>query len=220
MNKQASSKSLKINEIFFSIQGESSFAGRPCVFVRLSACNLRCSYCDTEYAFYEGKDHTLETIVEEVKGYDCKLVEITGGEPLLQKNVHNLMQQLCDLGLTVLLETGGHMPIVEVDPRVHRIMDLKCPSSGESDKMHWDNLSVLNKKDEVKFVVADQDDYQWATDIIRKNNLTTKCTVLISPVFGKMDNQQLAEWILEDQLDVRFQVQMHKMIWDPQTRGV
>jgi 7-carboxy-7-deazaguanine synthase len=211
---------LRINEIFFSIQGESSHAGRPCVFVRLTCCNLRCSYCDTEYAFFEGDFRSFDQIFEEIETYDCRLVEITGGEPLVQKNVIPFMTMLCDKGYEVLIETGGHMDISLIDSRVVRIMDIKCPGSGESEKVRWENIGHLRPTDEVKFVIADRADYDWARGVIDEYQLNQKCTVLFSPVFGRMDNVTLVEWILEDRLYVRFQLQMHKYIWHPAKRGV
>lgn len=217
--KSAENK-LRINEIFFSIQGESTYAGLPCIFVRLTYCNLRCSYCDTEYAFHEGEWLSFDEILKQIKQYGCKLVEVTGGEPLLQDNVHAFMKMLCDEGFDVLVETGGHMDISRVDKRVRRIVDIKCPDSGEADKVFWENIHILTEHDQVKFVVASEKDYLYTKDTIARYNLTGKCPVLISPVFGKIDMSALAEWILEDRLDVRLQLQMHKYIWDPQTRGV
>lgn len=211
---------LKVNEIFFSIQGESSLMGRPCIFVRLAFCNLRCSWCDSTYTFHEGADMTVDDILDEVAGYPCKLVEITGGEPLLQEAVHPLMTRLCDEGYEVLLETSGSLDISRVDPRVRRIVDVKCPGSGMADRNRWRDLELLTRRDEVKFVVADRADYDWARDIIRRYRLVDTCTVLISPVFGELANVQLAEWILADGLEVRYQLQLHKYIWDPATRGV
>ncbi|HHJ51741.1 MAG TPA: radical SAM protein, partial [Caldithrix abyssi] len=172
---------LKINEIFFSIQGESTYAGLPCVFVRLTYCNLRCTYCDTTYAFTEGRDMSLEEILTQVERYGCRLVEITGGEPLLQKNVYPLMTELCDRGYRVLLETGGHMSIRSVDSRVVRIMDIKCPSSGESGKNDWSNIEALTARDEVKFVIGNREDYEWAKRILFQHTLNERCTVLFSP---------------------------------------
>ncbi len=212
--------SLKITEVFFSIQGESTQAGRPCVFVRLSGCNLRCNWCDTEYAFYEGEQHSFNALLEEIKRYRCNLVEITGGEPLLQKNVLPFMKRLCDDGYEVLLETGGHMDIAPVDERVQRIMDVKCPSSGESDKNRFANLDVLTKHDQVKFVIGSREDYDWAKQIMNKYDLDKKCPLLMSPVSGLIENKTLAEWILEDNLRIRFQLQLHKYIWAPDTKGV
>lgn len=211
---------LRINEIFFSIQGESTYAGLPCVFVRLTYCNLRCSYCDTEYSFHEGEWRNFDDIINEVKSYKCKLVEVTGGEPLLQDNVHPFMKRLCDEGMDVMLETGGHMDIMRVDKRVKRIMDIKCPSSGETDKMCWQNINHINSNDQIKFVVGTREDYQFAKDTIAKYKLAGLCPLLISPVFGKIDLEQLAGWILQDNLDVRMQLQMHKYIWQPDKRGV
>ena len=211
---------LKVNEIFYSIQGESTFAGRPCVFIRLTYCNLRCSYCDTEYAFYEGDDFTVDEIIRKTAEYDCPLVEITGGEPLIQENVYPLMKKLADKGYTVLLETGGQMDISKVDERVHRIMDIKCPSSGESAKVVWENIPLLSEKDEVKFVIGDRRDYDWAREVVQKYELNRRCAVLFAPVFNRLTNQQLAEWILQDNLPVRLQLQLHKYIWAANKRGV
>ncbi len=212
---------LVVNEIFFSIQGESSWMGFPCVFVRLTYCDLRCVWCDTKYAFYEGTEMTIDEIIEKVKSYNCKLVEITGGEPLLQENSLKLMQRLCDENFTVLLETGGHRDISKVDPRVHIIMDIKCPGSKMNHRNRWENINHLTKKDEVKFVIKDRTDYEWAKDVINRFNLTEKVgTILFSLVFGEIEPITLVEWILEDKLPVRFQLQMHKYIWAPNTRGV
>ncbi len=215
------SDTVKINEIFYSIQGESSNAGRPCVFVRLSGCDLRCVYCDTQYAYDEGQKMTLADIMEKVSSYNCNLIEITGGEPLLQKNVLPFMTRLCDAGYEVLLETGGHHDISGVDRRVRRIMDIKCPSSGESAKNRWENIDHLKQTDEVKFVIGGREDYQWALNVISKYKLNNICPVLFSPVYGKMNLRQLAEWILQDSLpNVRMQLQMHKYIWPTEQRGV
>ena len=211
---------LKVNEIFYSIQGESSKAGLPCVFVRLTYCNLRCTYCDTEYAFYEGKDYSVDEIIEEVKKYNCKLVEVTGGEPLVQNESKELMKQLCDKGFEVLLETAGNMPIEDIDKRVKIIMDLKCPSSGMMKKNLYENTDHLKKTDEVKFVIGTREDYEWSRDILGKYNLNKKCIVLFSCVFDKLEPLTLVSWILEDKLDVRYQLQMHKYIWHPETKGV
>jgi 7-carboxy-7-deazaguanine synthase len=212
---------LRINEIFYSLQGESSYAGQRCVFVRLTGCDLRCTYCDTEYAFYEGARKTLAQIHAEVASYNCSLVEITGGEPLLQRNVHPLMSSLCDAGYTVLIETSGAHDISRIDSRVHRIMDIKCPSSGEAQRNRWQNIDHLTMQDEVKFVIGDLDDYRWAKDITEKNALCERVrSVLFSPVFGKITPHELATAILRDHLPVRFQVQLHKIIWPPDTRGV
>jgi len=211
---------LRINEIFYSIQGESSLAGLPCIFIRLTFCNLRCSYCDTEYAFYEGTDYSIDEILFEIKKYDCNLVEITGGEPLVQKEILSLMNVFCDSGYDVMIETGGSLPNKEIDPRVKVIMDLKCPSSKMSHKNLYENINFLKPIDEVKFVIGNREDYDWAKDIIEKYLLTEKCAILFSNVFSKLEPVQLAEWILKDNLKVRFQIQMHKYIWDPSKKGV
>lgn len=211
---------LKINEIYHSLQGEGSSAGLPCVFVRLTYCNLRCTHCDTEYAFYEGEDKSIDETIFEVKKYDCKLVEVTGGEPLFQSECYDLVKRLCDEGFDVLLETAGNMPIENVDSRVKIIMDLKCPSSKMEKKNLYDNINHLKLKDEIKFVIGSLEDYDWAKDIINKYNLNTKCEILFSVVFGELEPVTLVNWILEDKLDVRFQLQMHKYIWHPETKGV
>jgi 7-carboxy-7-deazaguanine synthase len=212
---------LKVNEIYFSVQGESTYAGLPCVFVRLTFCNLRCTYCDTEYAFYDGKDLTIAEIVEEVRKYDCKLVEITGGEPLVQMNeCLDLMKQLCDEGFEVLIETGGSLSIKDIDLRVKVIMDLKCPSSGMEKKNFYKNINYLKPVDELKFVIGNREDYDWTVDVMKKYDLENKCKTLFSVVFGKLEPLKLVNWILEDKLNVRFQLQMHKFIWNPETKGV
>jgi 7-carboxy-7-deazaguanine synthase len=214
-------KTLTVNELYLSIQGESTWVGRPCVFVRLTFCDLRCNYCDTEYAFYDGKKQILGDILEAVATYDCRLVEITGGEPLLQKNVLPLMAMLCDAGYTVLLETSGAHDISKVDVRVHRIMDLKTPGSGEVEKNRWSNIDYLTLRDEVKFVMGTREDYEWAREKVQRYDLASRCqAVLFSPIFGRIDPRQIVEWILEDKLNVRFQLQMHKFIWSPMQRGV
>jgi len=212
---------LKINEIYHSIQGESTHAGRPCVFVRLTYCNLRCTYCDTEYAFYEGKDLSVQQVIDEVEKYNCKLVEVTGGEPLVQMDeCLNLMKMLCELGYEVMIETGGSLSIKDIDPRVKIIMDLKCPSSGMEKKNLYENLQYLKPTDELKFVIGNREDYEWSLEKIKQYNIQGKCTILFSVVFGELEPVQLIKWILEDKLDVRFQLQMHKYIWHPQTKGV
>jgi len=211
---------LKVNEIYHSIQGESTNAGLPCVFIRLTGCNLRCTYCDTEYAFYDGKDYSIKQIVDEVKKINCKLVEITGGEPLVQDESITLMKKLCDENFDVMLETAGNMPIKDVDERVKIIMDFKCPSSGMTDKNLYENVDHLKKDDEVKFVLSNRKDYDWMKEIISKYDLQNKCTLLASVVFGTLEPLALVNWILEDKLDVRFQLQTHKYIWHPETKGV
>ena len=210
---------MRITEIFLSIQGESSYTGLPCVFVRLTGCPLRCGWCDTPYAFYEGTERTIESILSEVGGYDCRLVEITGGEPLAQDEVHGLITAFADRDYTILIETSGAMDIAPVDRRAIVIMDLKCPGSGMVDRNRWSNLSLLKPNDEVKFVIRDRVDYDWAVAAIRDYGLGAH-RVLLSPVFGELEPQALAEWILADRLPVRFQLQLHKLIWDPATRGV
>jgi len=209
-----------VNEIYASVQGESSHVGLPCVFVRLTACNLRCTWCDTEYAFHEGTRRTVEDVAREVEGFGIPLVEVTGGEPLLQPGVHPLMTRLADRGYQVLLETSGSIDIGPVDPRVHRIVDVKCPGSGEVERNRWENLEILRPTDELKFVIADRADYEWARDLLQTRDLTRRCPVLFGPVWGALEASQLAEWILEDKLPVRFQVQLHKYVWSPDRRGV
>jgi 7-carboxy-7-deazaguanine synthase len=211
---------LRINEIYLSVQGESSKAGFPCVFIRLTYCNLRCSYCDSEYAFYEGKDMSLEDIVAEVKKFDCKLVEITGGEPLVQQESVGLMKQLCDEGFEVMLETSGSLPINEIDKRVMIVLDLKCPSSKMMKKNYYENLNSIKQTDDIKFVIGTREDYEWAREIIGKYNLADKCNILFSVVFELLEPVKLVEWILKDKLKVRFQLQMHKFIWEPNAKGV
>ena len=212
---------LTINEIFHSIQGESSHAGRPCVFVRLTGCDLRCRWCDTEYAFDEGRKMSVTDVMAAVAGYDCSLVEVTGGEPLLQPDVYPLMQQLVEAGKTVLLETGGHVDVSNVPSAVVKVMDVKCPGSGESEHNEWRNLDRLAAHDEVKFVVLDRADYEFARDVVRRHQLERRCAaVLLSPVHGRLDPKQLAEWSLEDGLPARVQIQLHKYLWGEAARGV
>ena len=211
---------LKIHEIYKSIQGESTFTGLPCVFVRLTGCNLRCTWCDTEHAFYEGSDMSLEAVTAAVDAFNTPLVEITGGEPLAQKDVHALMQRLLAKRYRVLLETGGSLSLEEVPAAVVKIMDLKCPGSGEVAKNHYDNLRLLNAEDEVKFVILDRNDYQWSKDILTEYGLADKTRILFSPVYDKLSLKQLAEWILTDNLPVRLQTQLHKVIWSKDAIGV
>lgn len=223
---------LRLNEIFHSIQGESTWAGCPCVFVRLTGCHLRCRYCDTEYAFHEGQRRSIDSIVDEVVASATPLVEITGGEPLLQPGVHVLMKRLCDLGRTVLLETSGACDIASCDARVIRILDIKTPGSGETDRNLWSNIERLTSRDEVKFVVTDRTDYEWSREIVKRHDLAARVrAVLFSAVFEQAPGleiagcralalEDLARWILEDGLPVRLQAQLHKFIWHPQTRGV
>ena len=212
---------LTINEIFHSIQGESTHTGRPCVFVRLTACDLRCSWCDTPYAFTEGQKMSLDDVVARVEGFGCPLVEITGGEPLLQRDVYPLMDRLLAGGRTVMVETGGHISIEQIPEPVIKIVDVKCPGSGESHRNHWANLERLAAHDEVKFVIKDRADYEFARDIVERHALAGRvAAVLFSPVHGVLDARDLAAWILEDQLEVRLQLQAHKFIWGADVRGV
>lgn len=208
-------------EIYLSVQGESTHVGRPCVFVRLAACDLRCSWCDTPYAFTGGKKMSVDEVMAEVRALGCSLVELTGGEPLLQKDAIPLMQRLRDEGFEVLVETGGHLPIHDLPPGVHAIMDVKCPGSGEASKMHWPNLDVLSGYHEVKFVIKDRADYEYARDVILNRSLNEKAgAILLSPVHGVLAADELARWLLADHLPVRLQIQAHKYIWSPETRGV
>jgi 7-carboxy-7-deazaguanine synthase len=211
---------LTINEIFHSIQGESTRAGDPCVFVRLTACDLRCTWCDTEYAFYEGRKMSIDDVVQKVESYGCPLVEITGGEPLLQDDVYELMDRLLAGGHMVMLETGGHRPIDRVPRDVIKIVDVKCPGSGESSKNDWQNLARLAPHDEVKFVIADRADYEFARDVVCRRLAATAGAILFSPVHDRLDPKTLSEWVLADRLPVRIQLQLHKFIWSPTTRGV
>jgi 7-carboxy-7-deazaguanine synthase len=212
---------LKVNETFYSIQGESSYAGRPCVFVRLSGCNLRCSYCDTQYAYEEGEELEIGEIIDRVASFHCPLVEVTGGEPLMQEETPALIRSLLDEGYEVLLETNGSQDISQVDGRCVRIVDMKCPSSGEDERNDLKNIEKLTDKDEIKFVIGDRKDYEYARkmlDLLGSNPL--RVLVHFSPVFGKLDPKILSEWIMEDHLDVRLHLQLHKVIWGPEQRGV
>jgi 7-carboxy-7-deazaguanine synthase len=212
---------LTINEIFYSIQGESTYAGRPCVFVRLTGCDLRCTWCDTTYSFNEGRKMTVEDVVEEVGRYDSPLVEVTGGEPLLQPDVYPLMDRLLEAGRTVLLETGGQVDVSRVPGAVVKVMDVKCPGSGESDRNEWENIDRLSSRDQVKFVIKDRADYEYARETLARHALDLRCAaVLFSPVHGVMHPKELSEWILEDKLPVRLQMQIHKHIWGAEVRGV
>jgi len=212
---------LTVNEIFHSIQGESTYAGSPCVFVRLTACDLRCAWCDTAYAFTEGRKMSLDEILAAVDATGCPLVEITGGEPLLQDEVYPLMDALLQRGKTVLLETGGHLSVARVPAGVIKVIDVKCPASGESARNCLANLDRLAASDEVKFVIQDRADYDFATQVVAHRGLEAGCAaVLFSPVHGVLDPKQLAAWVIADKLRVRVQLQVHKYIWDPQTRGV
>jgi 7-carboxy-7-deazaguanine synthase len=210
---------LRITEIFFSIQGESSHAGRPCVFVRLTGCNLRCTWCDSEYTFTGGERMSMDQVMERVKSYGCNLVEVTGGEPLAQAESFELIERLCDEGFEVLIETSGSIDTSPVDERAKLILDIKCPGSGEVDRNRWENLERLREHDEIKFVIADRNDYEWAKRVIEERQLE-KHTVLLSPVWGRMDMRALAEWMLADRVPARFQTQLHKHIWGADVKGV
>jgi 7-carboxy-7-deazaguanine synthase len=212
---------VRVNEIFFSIQGEGTRSGEPCIFIRLTGCGLRCTYCDTEYAFYEGTDHTLNDIITEIKHYPCTLVELTGGEPLEQQGAYALMNQLCDLGYEVMVETGGHIDISGVDERIKRIVDLKTPSSGMMKRNYLPNIHSLTINDEVKFVIGSREDYLWAKQMIEEHAIGDRAgTILFSPVSDMQPLDELAAWILEDGLNVRLQIQLHKIIWKGIERGV
>ena len=212
---------LTVNEIFHSIQGESTYAGERCVFVRLTACDLRCAWCDTPYAFHEGRKMSVDEVLQEVERHGCGLVEITGGEPLLQQDVYALMTRLIASGHRVLLETGGHISTERVPAPVTKIIDVKCPGSGEAHRMDWSNLDRLSSKDEVKFVVKDRADYEYAREVIERHALPDRCAaVLLSPVHDVLPPRELAGWLIADRVPARIQLQVHKFIWHPATRGV
>jgi len=211
---------IKINEIYLSVQGESTHTGLPCIFIRLTGCNLRCSWCDTAYAFHEGKNMSIDEILQKVEDFGIHLVEITGGEPLMQDNVYTLMKRLIKKGYKVMLETGGSISLERVPKDVIKIMDLKCPGSGEQEKNNLDNLKLLAPHDEVKFVILDRKDYEWSCDIIKKYKINETAHILFSPVFEKLELKEMVKWILEDRLPVRLQTQLHKIIWDKNTIGV
>lgn len=212
---------MKINEIFLSIQGESSFAGLPCAFIRLAGCDLRCTYCDTQYAFNEGTEMSISEVLRVVDAFSTRLVAVTGGEPMLQPSVHDLFVQLLERDYTVLLETGGHVSLADVDSRVHKIMDFKCPSSGMSNHNDYDNIHYLTQKDELKFVVGGRVDFDWACDIIRRYDIVSRVRVILfSPVYGKVPYSDLAEWILKCGIPIRLQPQLQRIIWPDIQRGV
>ena len=211
---------MRITEIYQSIQGESSYAGLPCVFVRTTGCDLRCSWCDSEFTFTGGVTMEVDEILARVATYDCRLVELTGGEPLLQKEIYDLAARLLAAGYTVLIETGGHRDISQLDPRVIRVMDLKCPDSGECERNLWSNLDHLRPTDEVKFVIASRRDYEWALRTIRDHKLEDRVHILLSTAFGLIKPDEVVDWMLTDKLRARFQLQLHKYIWDPQARKV
>ena len=210
---------LVVNEVFFSIQGEGTRAGRPCVFVRLTGCPLRCVWCDTAYAFQEGRRREVEDVVAEVEAFPCRLLTLTGGEPLAQPDAFPLVARLLDRGFEVLVETSGHVSIEELDRRAVAILDVKAPGSGESGRMHADNLALLRPQDEVKLVLADRADYEWAREMVRDPRLRG-ATVLLSPVHGQLDPGRLGRWIVDDGLPVRLQIQLHKVLWPGVERGV
>ena len=212
--------SLKINEIFYSIQGESSYTGFPCIFIRLTFCNLRCTYCDTEYAFYEGKDIEIPEIMAKIKQWNCNLVEVTGGEPLFQDECIYLLNELRNQSYEVLLETGGSLSISDVPIEIVRIVDFKCPSSGMEKHNLWSIVKDLQPHDEVKFVIGDREDFDWAKEMLNKYSLNEKCSILFSPTFGKIDPSLIVEWILDGDIPVRMQLQMHKHIWESEEKGV
>jgi len=204
---------LKVNEIFYSLQGESSYVGLPTIFIRLTGCPMRCSYCDTAYAFNSGKNFTIDQILETIAQYKTCNVTVTGGEPLAQKECWDLLKILCDLGYTVSLETGGAISISKIDERVKIILDIKTPKSGEEKNNYWDNLKLIKPKDEIKFVINDRKDYIWSKELLIREKLNERALILFSPVYGEIDPKELADWILEDYLPVRFQIQLHKVIW-------
>jgi 7-carboxy-7-deazaguanine synthase len=210
---------MRVTEIFHSIQGESSHAGRPCVFVRLTGCNLRCRWCDSEYTFTGGEKMSLEAVMDRVRAYGCRLVEITGGEPLAQSEAFELIERLCDENFEVLIETSGSIDITPVDRRAKIILDVKCPGSGEAARNRWENLDALRPHDEVKFVIAGRTDYDFAKQVVTEKNLD-RWTVLFSPVWGELEMKTLAEWMLADRVAARLQTQLHKHIWGAEARGV
>jgi len=211
---------MRVYEIFKSIQGETSYAGTPFIFIRTTGCNLRCRWCDTTYAYDEGEDYSIDEIVRILGKYDCRNVVITGGEPLLQEDTPLLAEYLVKNGYNVFVETNGSINVSGLHPDVIKILDIKCPGSGMAENIEWDNLKVLSSRDEVKFIVADYNDYVWAKSVIESYHLTDVCSVLIAPVFSSLEPKQLAEWIINDSLNVRLQLQLHKYIWGPDARGV
>ena len=211
---------LRINEIFYSIQGESTYAGKPCIFIRLTWCNLRCTWCDSEYAFYDGQDMSIQSILENINKYDCNLVEVTGGEPLMQDGCIELLETLLKNKYEVMLETGGSLPVNKVPDSVKKIVDFKCPGSGMNKKNLWTIIDDLTEKDEIKFVIKDQGDFVWAESKISELDLDQKFSVLLSPVFGELEYDELADWVLKSPREIQLQVQLHKHIWSPEMTGV
>jgi 7-carboxy-7-deazaguanine synthase len=212
--------SLTVNEVFFSVQGEGTRAGLPCVFLRLTGCPLRCTWCDTAYAFHEGSRREEDELLAQMDAYPCRLAQVTGGEPLAQPAAFSFVTRLLDRGWQVLVETSGHIPLDALDARAVAVMDVKAPGSGESHRMDWSNLERLKATDEVKLVILDRRDYEWSRDLVRERRLDERCTVLFSPVHGALDPGQLARWVLDDGLPVRVQVQLHKYLWPGVERGV
>ena len=213
-------KKIKVNEIYYSIQGESSLSGLPCIFIRLTYCNLRCTYCDSEYAFYDGKDFSIDEILEKIKEYNCNLVEVTGGEPLLQSQCINLLRELINNKYDVMLETSGSLSIKEVPEDVKKIIDFKCPTSGMEHKNLWAIINDVNNNDEVKFVIGNKQDFEWAVNKIKEYNIEKKCIILFSSVFGEIEYKQVVGWMLDSKIKARFQIQLHKHIWEESTKGV
>ncbi len=214
-------KTLRITEVYKSVQGESTWAGLPCIFVRLARCHLRCVWCDTEYAFRGGESVSIGALLDQCDALTCQLIEITGGEPLIQPNCVDLAEALLDRGYTVLVETSGSLPIAVLPAEVIKIMDLKCPGSGECGKNDWSNIDTLSQHDEVKFVIASRADYEWAAEVVQRYQLADRCNaILFSPVFGPIEPADIVQWIIDDNLPVRFQLQMHKFIWPPDAKGV
>lgn len=211
---------LLVHELYRSIQGEGTFTGLPCIFIRLTTCHLRCTYCDTPHAFFSGQPLSVDQVFDQAIEFGDELVEITGGEPLLQPEVFPLITRLANAGRTVLVETSGAIDIEPVDPRARIILDVKTPGSGEVEANHWPNLARLKPTDEVKFVVADREDFDWSVDCVTKHDLLIRCPVLVAPVFGRVDGAELARWILETRLPLRLQLQIHKFLWEPTARGV
>lgn len=211
---------LKVNEIFKGIQGESTYAGLPCIFIRLSGCNLRCKYCDTTYAYEEGREFTIDSLLDEVAKFDCNLLEVTGGEPLIQNDVFRLFDRLVSKNYLVLLETNGTVSLKNINSLVIKIMDIKCPGSGFSDKTYWQNLNYLSSTDQIKFVISNKEDFNWAVKIIKEKKFNNLCDILFSPDYSQLESRKLAEWILSENLNVRFQIQLHKYIWGTNIKGV
>lgn len=211
---------LKVNEIFKGIQGESTYAGHPCAFIRLTSCNLRCNYCDTTYAYDEGREFSIDDLLNETHKFNCKIVEVTGGEPLLQKNIFELFNRLTSKNYLVLLETNGTRSLKNINPSVIKIMDIKCPGSGFSNMTEWDNLNYLTSSDQIKFVISSRDDFDWAVKVMKEKELEKLCTILFSPNYKQLKSKDLAEWILSENISVRFQPQLHKYIWGEGVKGV